>query len=255
MKNYLGKEVGLFVLLCFFNCGLIFVLLFWRLIILSWSCKQKFVSHLSDSEMPDYNPKWVKQVSPPPPGTTLTRANSKQILQALDPGFIRLQELRQAHQPKQGTQEMAVPGRSKIQGLNSYKDSTIAQKITTKGIRKYPDTFCRDVFKFSCGKWKINDYKYLKIFMWKNEMKRLYPYIFNFKKIVISYFFSFSCMKFFWLCTWVQETQSLKKRQHSDDTWAVSAWSWVVCLWLFFIHFIYLFFTICTGRKWKKGTP
>lgn len=172
-KNYLGKEVELFVLLCFFNCGLIFVLLFWRLVILSWSCKQKFVSHLSDSEMPDYNPKWVKKVSPPPPGTTLTRANSKQILQALDPGFIQLQELRQAHQPKQGTQEMAVPGRSKTQGLNSHKDGAqLHRKSPPKGSGNTQIHFAEmssnshvgnerlkiiNIFKFWCGKMRWRD--------------------------------------------------------------------------------------------------
>lgn len=65
----------------------------------------------------------MKKVSPPPSGTTLTRANSKKILQAVDPGFIQLPEAeRQAHQPSQGTREMAVPGRSLKQGLNSHKD-------------------------------------------------------------------------------------------------------------------------------------
>lgn len=212
-KNYLGKEVGLFVLLCFFNCGLIFVLLFWRLIILSWSCKQKFVSHFSDSEMPDYNPKWVKKVSPPPPGTTLTRANSKQILQAVDPGFIQLQELRQDHQPKQ---EMAVPGRSKTQGLNSHKDRAQSHRNSPpKGSGNIQTHFTEmssnshvgngrlkiiNILKFSCGKMRWRDC--ILTFLIK-------------KKIVTSYFFSFSCMKFFWLCTWAQEwTELNKKHRH-----------------------------------------
>lgn len=66
-------------------------------------------------------------------GTTLTRANSKKILQALDPGFIQLQEAeKQAHQPKQDTRKMAVPGRSKTQGLNSHKDRTRLNRNSPK---------------------------------------------------------------------------------------------------------------------------
>ena len=161
--------------------------------------------------MLDYNPKWVKTVSPPPPGTSLARANSKKILQALDPGFMQLQEAEASPPTKTGHTRNGCSRKEQDTGPQlAQRQSTNAQKITTKGIRKYSDTFYR-CLKILRWEWKIKDYKCLKILTWKNEIKRLYPYIFNLKKIVILCFFLL-CMKlFFWLCTWVQETQPLKK--------------------------------------------